>query len=82
MAADKAVCISDNGEITVTIELDENLRQGMVTLPHGYGMRYANSQPIGPEINQLTSSGHTDPWAKTPLHKHVPVAIRKLVASA
>ncbi len=81
MAADKAVCTSDNGEITVTIELDENLRQGMVTLPHGYGMRYANSQPIGPEINQLTSGSHTDPWAKTPLHKYVPVAIKKLTAS-
>ncbi|MGV3724071.1 MAG: molybdopterin-dependent oxidoreductase, partial [Actinomycetota bacterium] len=74
----RALCASDTGEIEVTIELDEGLRPGMVTLPHGYGMRYEGGDPIGPQINRLTASEHCDPLARTPYHKHVPVSVRPL----
>ena len=70
------MCASDTGEIEVTIEIDEGLRPGMVTLPHGYGMRYGGGDPIGPQINRLTASEHCDPLARTPYHKHVPVSVR------
>ena len=72
----RATCTSDHGELEVTIRLDDTVRTGMVTLPHGYGMRYRDSSPNGPQINRLTSSEHCDPLARTPYHKHVPVTIR------
>lgn len=50
----------------------------MVTLPHGYGLRYRNSAPLGPPVNRLTASGHCDPFTKTPFHKYVSVHLRKL----
>ncbi|MBI2395364.1 MAG: hypothetical protein HYV09_37690 [Deltaproteobacteria bacterium] len=48
----------------------------MVTLPHGYGMRYGGGHPLGPQVNRLTASEHCDPLARTPYHKHVPVRVR------
>jgi anaerobic selenocysteine-containing dehydrogenase len=77
----RAVCASDTGEIEVTIEIDEALRPGMVTLPHGYGMRYGGGPPVGPQINRLTSSENCDPLARTPYHKHVPVTVRPIASS-
>ncbi len=70
-----AVCESERGRIPVVIEIDDSVRPGMVTLPHGYGMRYRDSAPIGPELNRLTSSVHCDPISRTPFHKYVPVRI-------
>lgn len=75
----RATCESESGRINVVIEIDDAVRRGMVTLPHGYGMRYQGSEPIGPELNRLTSSAHCDPLTKTPFHKHVPVRIQKLI---
>lgn len=74
----RASCRSERGEIEVSIELDEGLRRGVVTLPHGYGMRYRDSAPLGPQVNRLTAGDHCDPFSKTPYHKYVPVHIRKL----
>ena len=74
----RAICQSRRGEIEVVIQTDDSVRRGVVTLPHGYGMRYQNSAPIGPEINRLTGSEDCDPLSKTPYHKYVPVRIRKL----
>lgn len=72
----RALCTTARGEIEVTIEIDDALRTGMVTLPHGYGMRYRDGAPNGPELNRLTSSEHCDPLARTPFHKYVPVQVR------
>jgi len=77
----KAICTSDRGELEVTIEIDDALRTGMVTLPHGYGMRYRGGDPVGPQINRLTASEHCDPLARTPYHKHVPVSVRPISAT-
>lgn len=71
----RATCTSDGGALEVTIQLDDTVRTGMVTLPHGYGMRYRDGAPDGPQLNRLTSSAHCDPLARTPYHKHVPVTI-------
>lgn len=72
----RAICRSERAEIEVVVELDDGLRRGMVTLPHGYGIRYRGGPPIGPELNRLTSAGHCDPFTRTPFHKYVPVSIR------
>ena len=34
-----AICRNDTGSVPVKIELIDNLRRGVVCLPHGYGMR-------------------------------------------
>lgn len=78
----KAVCESAHGKIEVVVEIDDSVRRGMVTLPHGYGMRYQGSEPIGPELNRLTASDHCDPLSRTPFHKYVPVHIRALEVAA
>jgi anaerobic selenocysteine-containing dehydrogenase len=77
-----ALCESEHGSIPVVIEIDDGVRRGMVTLPHGYGMRYQDSAPIGPEINRLTSGTHCDPLTRTPYHKYVPVHVRPLHSSS
>ncbi|MCO7570827.1 molybdopterin-dependent oxidoreductase [Pseudomonas chlororaphis] len=74
---ERVICQSNTGQIEVTIEIDDSVRPGMVTLPHGYGMSYKGSPPIGPQLNILTSSSHCDPFSKTPYHKYVPVNIFK-----
>ncbi|MDC0661116.1 molybdopterin-dependent oxidoreductase [Marinobacter sp. SS21] len=74
---DQARCRSAWGSIEVVIEVDDSVRTGMVTLPHGYGMRFRDSAPIGPELNRLTGSDHCDPLSRTPFHKYVPVQIEK-----
>jgi anaerobic selenocysteine-containing dehydrogenase len=71
----RALCATATGQIEVTIEIDDSLRPGMVTLPHGYGMRYRGGPPNGPQINRLTTEAHCDPLARTPYHKHVPVTV-------
>lgn len=71
-------CISEHGEIQVMVELDEGMRKGVVSLPHGYGLRYRGGEPIGPQLNRLTSAQHCDPLSKTPYHKYVPVRLERL----
>jgi anaerobic selenocysteine-containing dehydrogenase len=74
---DRATVQSAVGELDVTVEIDDSVRPGMVTLPHGYGGHYGGSGPIGPAVNRLTSGSHCEPFTKTPYHKHVPVKIRR-----
>lgn len=77
----KAWCRSATGALQVTVELDDNLRRGTATLPHGYGQRFADGEPIGPQLNRLTSGGHCDPLTRTPYHKYVPVQIEALATA-
>jgi len=69
---------SARGEIDVTVAHYDAIRRGVVTLPHGYGMRYDGGPPAGPELNRLTSAAHCDPVARTPFHKFVPVRISSI----
>lgn len=70
---DQIICRSATSQQQVVVELDEAMRRGVVALPHGYGMRYQDSEPIGPQLNRLTSRTHCDPLSRTPYHKYVPV---------
>ena len=74
---DIAQCTTERGMLEVTVEIDDALRRGVVTLPHGYGISFQNSKPIGPPINRLTSISHCEPFSRTPFHKYVPAAICK-----
>ena len=75
----EVVCQSSVGTINAFVEIDKNIRRKMVTLPNGYGLRFKNSDPIGPQLNMLTASNNCEPFTKTPYHKYVPVRILKLV---
>jgi anaerobic selenocysteine-containing dehydrogenase len=75
---DRAICRSSRGAIEVTIKRSSALRTGLVTLPHGYGMSYRGSAPVGPRLNELTDSAHRDAIAATPFHKNVRVQIEPL----
>ena len=71
-------CRSDKGSLEVVVELDDTVREGVVTLPNGYGARYKDSDRIGPDLNRLTSGDHCDPFTKTPYHKYVLVSLEKI----
>ena len=79
---DKAKCRSATSQIEVRLLEDDAVQKGMVTLPHGYGMLYTDKKgeikQDGPAINKLTASTDCDPIAKTPYHKHVPVALETI----
>jgi anaerobic selenocysteine-containing dehydrogenase len=72
-------CRSPHGEITVVAMLDDAMRPGVVSLPHGYGIQYQGGPALGPALNMLTWAAHCDRIAGTPFHKHVPVALEALV---
>lgn len=77
---DRAVVESHTGRIEVVVDIDDSVRPGVVTLPHGYGAHFAGRGPIGPAVNRLTASGHCDPFTRTPYHKYVPVSVARATA--
>ena len=79
-SGDPVICRNETGSVESIVELDDGLLRGVTTLPHGYGMSYKGSEPIGPQINRLTAAANCDPMSKTPFHKYVQVQIEKAVA--
>ena len=73
------------GRLVARCKADGSMRQGQLALPHGYGQSYpaADGERLanGPRINLLTASGHRDPIAGTPYHKHVAVRLARLTAA-
>ncbi|MBI5521478.1 MAG: molybdopterin-dependent oxidoreductase [Desulfarculus sp.] len=61
---------SEEGELQVSGQV----RQGMVLIPHGFGLNY-DGQVFGLNVNRLTKSTHRDPLG-TPLHRYVPCRVR------
>jgi len=76
---DQATCESERGSVTVQIKVCDTMRQGVVSLPHGYGLDYPDAngerKAHGPLINLLTDAKHCDPLTATPFHKYVPVRL-------
>ncbi len=73
-----ALCESARGRIRVQVEVSDESLPGVVSLPHGFGMRGDGSETAGPAVNELTSADHCDGLAKTPFHKHIPVRLSPL----
>ena len=74
----EVICQSAGGNIHVFVDIDNSVRRKVVTLPNGYGLKFKDAEPVGPQLNMLTSGNHCDPFTKTPYHKYVPVTITKL----
>jgi anaerobic selenocysteine-containing dehydrogenase len=60
---------SEVGELEVT----DQVRQGMVLIPHGFGLVY-DGKVYGINANRLTKNTHRDPMG-TPLHRFVPCRV-------
>jgi anaerobic selenocysteine-containing dehydrogenase len=79
---DELLCESRAGRIRVRAQIDDTVRPGCLSLPHGFGLKTTTKSgkrvPIGPLINALSSSDHCDPLTKTPYHKNIPVRLAKV----
>ncbi|HTC82643.1 MAG TPA: molybdopterin dinucleotide binding domain-containing protein, partial [Acidimicrobiia bacterium] len=66
----------------VTVEVDERMQAGHLSLPNGLGLASPSDdgRPLvtGLAPNELTSAADRDPWAGTPWHKHVPARLTAL----
>jgi anaerobic selenocysteine-containing dehydrogenase len=74
---------SSKGHVDAAVEITEGVREGFMTLPHGYGMLEDTGnglKPNGPDINILSDIEHCDRIAKTPFHKHIAVAVEAIEA--
>lgn len=60
---------SEVGELEVT----DQVRPGMVLIPHGFGLVYDGARH-GINVNRLTKNSHRDPLG-TPLHRFIPCRI-------
>jgi anaerobic selenocysteine-containing dehydrogenase len=71
---------TESGRLVARVEVDDSLRPGVVSLPHGYGQGYPDGRGgrlvDGPRINLLTAGDDSDPIAATPHHKNVRVRLR------
>jgi anaerobic selenocysteine-containing dehydrogenase len=61
------------GSAVGELEISEQVRPGMVLVPHGFGLNYEGTV-YGVNVNRLTQSSHRDPIG-TPLHRFVPCRV-------
>lgn len=80
----EALGLQDGGNVRVTtkggsvvgeLEVSDRVRQGMVLIPHGFGLRYAD-QTYGLNVNYLTQTIHRD-MLGTPMHRFIPCRVTK-----
>jgi len=55
------------------LEITDQVRKGMVLIPHGFGLMY-DGKVYGINANRLTKNTHRDPMG-TPLHRFVPCRV-------
>ncbi|MEV0672885.1 molybdopterin-dependent oxidoreductase [Mycobacterium sp. NPDC050441] len=78
---DIAVIKGPGGELSAPIEVNDGMRRGVVSLPHGWGhdrggtgQQLAASRP-GANVNQLNDGTHLDPLSGTAVLNGIPVDI-------
>lgn len=78
---DIAVIKGPGGELLAPIEVDDGMRRGVVSLPHGWGhdrggtgQELAADRP-GVNVNQLNDGTHLDPLSGTAVLNGIPVDI-------
>lgn len=65
------------GSVEVPVEPTDRMQAGHVSLPNGFGTGVVDGLG-GVAPNELTSTGHRDPWAGTPYHKGVPARVEPI----
>ena len=79
----RAWCESPRASVCARVAVTDEIRPGLVSLPHGYGMYEGPGSAEarnGPAINFLTASDSCDSLSKVPFHKHVRVRVRPVAA--
>lgn len=83
---DEVNVTSKVGSIKVVAEINVDTPEKIVSLPHGYGLKYKDEEGKvhvkGPRINYLTALEDCDPFTKTPFHKSVAVKLEKVMVEA
>lgn len=72
---------SPTGTIKIVAMITDEVRPGVVSMPHGKGLDYGQNQTfevVGAMPNILTTADYCDPLAKTPYHKNVRVKMEKV----
>jgi anaerobic selenocysteine-containing dehydrogenase len=78
----EALGLNDGQQVRVTteagsevgeLEVTEQVRQGMVLIPHGFGLIY-DGNVYGINVNRLTKNTHRDAMG-TPIHRFVPCRV-------
>jgi len=66
--------VTEAGQAELELERDPSVREGMVIIPHGFGLDH-EGRVYGVNVNRLTSGAHRDKLAGTPLHRFVPCRV-------
>ena len=69
---------TEAGEVEVELEITRQTRQGLVMIPHGFGLSY-KGEVYGANVNRLTKNTHRDELAGTPLHRYIPCKVEAVV---
>ncbi|CAN3131117.1 molybdopterin-dependent oxidoreductase [Mycobacterium sp. smrl_JER01] len=78
---DTAVVKGAGGELVVPVELTENIRRGVLSLPHGWGHDRAGTGQLlaagrpGVNVNQLNDGSLLDPLSGTAVLNGIPVLV-------
>ncbi|TKC93629.1 molybdopterin-dependent oxidoreductase [Polyangium fumosum] len=77
--------VTEGGSATATVEVNDSMRAGHVSLPNGGGLLYpdeaGSERKHGTAPNELTHHAQRDWLAGTPWHKHVPARIERIDVS-
>lgn len=68
--------VTATGAVEIELEVSEDTREGLVLMPHGFGLKHAG-EVHGANVNVLTAAGHRDRLAGTPLHRYVPCRVER-----
>lgn len=82
-----ATVASDGGAVTVSVEVNDDVRTGVVSLPHGWGhdrpgtrLSLAAAHP-GVNVNQLLDGSRLDPLSGTAVLNGIPVSVTPAAAA-
>jgi anaerobic selenocysteine-containing dehydrogenase len=64
---------TDAGSQTGELQVSDQIREGTVLIPHGFGLIY-DGETYGMNVNYLTKNTHRDPMG-TPIHRFVPCRV-------
>ena len=70
-----AMLVSKVGSAIATVEINDRMQRGHLSLPNGYGLDNENGERSGVALNELTSLDDKDRFAGTPWHKCVAVRV-------
>ncbi len=75
----RALITTNRGSATATVELNDRMQNGHISLPNGLGLDLPGSdQRTGVAPNDLTDLRRRDEYSATPWHKHVPARVEPL----